>query len=58
MPVPSNHPQDTQTIWVVIIFLACLCAVYWRMALRMIAITLVVLAIYGAITGLHGLHHA
>jgi hypothetical protein len=58
MPVPSNQPQDTQTIMVVVIFLACLCVVYWRTALRVIAVALVALAIYGAITGLHGLHHA
>jgi hypothetical protein len=58
MPVPANQPQDTQTAWVVIIFLACVCVVYWRAALRVIAIALVALAIYGAIVGLHGLHHA
>lgn len=58
MPVTSNQPQDTQTILVVIIFLACLCVVYWRTALRVIVVALVALAIYGAITGLHGLHHA
>lgn len=58
MPVPSNQPQDIQTIMVVVIFLACLCVVYWRTALRVIVVALVALAIYGAITGLHGLHHA
>jgi hypothetical protein len=58
MPVPSNQPQDTQTILVVVIFLACLCVVYWRTLLRVIVVALVALAIYGAITGLHGLHHA
>jgi hypothetical protein len=58
MPVTSNQPQDTQTILVVIIFLACLCVVYWRTALRVIVVALVALAIYGAITGLYGLHHA
>jgi hypothetical protein len=57
MPVPSNHPQDTQAILVVITFLACLCVVYWRTALRVIVVALVALAIYGTITGLHGLHH-
>jgi hypothetical protein len=58
MPAPSNQPQDTQTILVVISFLACLCVVYWRTALRVIVVALVALAIYGAITGLHGLYHA
>jgi hypothetical protein len=42
---------------VVITFLACLCVVYWRTALRVIVIALVALVIYGTITGLHGLHH-
>jgi hypothetical protein len=58
MPVPSNQPQNTQTILVIIIFLGCLCVVYWRTALRVIVVALVALAIYGTITGLHGLHHA
>jgi hypothetical protein len=30
MPVPSNQPQNSQTIWVIVIFIACLCVVYWR----------------------------
>lgn len=58
MPVPSNQPQGTQMTLVVITFLACLCVVYWRTALWVIVVALVAPAIYGAITGLHGLHHA
>jgi hypothetical protein len=58
MPVPSNHPPDTQTIWAVIIFLACVCVVYWRTAIRVIVVTLAALTIYGAIAGLQVLHHA
>jgi hypothetical protein len=58
MPIPSNQPQDTQTISVVVIFLACLCVAYWRTVLRVIVVALVAFAIYGAIMGLYGLHHA
>jgi hypothetical protein len=57
MPVPSPQPQDNQAILVIVLFLAALCVVYWRTALRLIAIILIALAVYGVIAGLHGLHH-
>ena len=58
MPVPPVQPQDSHAIAVIVLFLAALCVVYWRMALRLIAIVLIALAVYGVIAGLHGLHHA
>ncbi len=57
MPTPAPQPQDSQAIIVVVLILACLCVVYWRTALRVIAIILIAFAIYGVIAGLHGLHH-
>jgi len=42
---------------VLVLFLACLCVIYWRTALRLIAIILVALAIYGMIAGFSGMHH-
>lgn len=57
MPALSPQPQDNHTILVIVLFLACLCVVYWRTALRVTAIILVALAIYGVIAGLHGSDH-
>ena len=42
---------------VVVLFLAALCVIYWRTALRIIAIILIALAVLGFIAGLHRLHH-
>jgi hypothetical protein len=57
MPVSSPQPQDSQAILIVVIFIAILSVIYWRMALRLIAIAVIVLSILGAIAGLHGLHY-
>jgi hypothetical protein len=57
MPAPPPQPQDNQAIFVVVLFIASLCVIYWRTALRLIAIVLVALAVYGIIAGLQSLHH-
>ena len=57
MPALSPQPQDSNTILAIVLFLACFCVVYWRIVLRLIAIILVALAIYGVLAGLHGLDH-
>jgi hypothetical protein len=57
MPVPSPQPHDNQAIVVIVLFIAALCVVYWRTALRVIAVILIALAVLGLITGFHGLHH-
>ena len=53
MHVPSPHPQHSQAIVAVVLFLAALCVVYWRTALRVIAVLLIALAALGVLTGLH-----
>ncbi len=58
MPATPPHPQDVATLTVVVVIVATLCVVYWRMTLRLIAIALMALAIYGAILAFSGLHHA
>jgi hypothetical protein len=56
MPVPSSNPQDTQAaIAILVAITAGLCIAYWRTALRVILILVLVLAVYGAVIGLHGL---
>ena len=57
MTIPSPQPQDNQAIVVVVLFLAAFCVIYWRTALRIIAIILIALAVLGFIAGLHDLHH-
>jgi hypothetical protein len=55
MPASPSNPQDTQAaVAFLIIFAACLCAVYWRIALRVILIAAIALAIYGTIVGVDG----
>ncbi len=57
MSIPPPQPQDSQAIVVIVLFLAALCVVYWRTALRVIAVILIALAVLGLIAGFHGLHH-
>ena len=52
-----NHPQDIQTVTVLAVLIASLCIIYWRITLRLIAIAVIALAIYGAVLALYGLHH-
>jgi hypothetical protein len=55
MPVPPSNPQDTQAAVAVLVAIAAgCCVVYWRTALRVIFIMVVILAVYGAVVGIHG----
>lgn len=56
MPLPSATPQDSHAIMVVVLLITGLCLVYWRIALRLAVFILLAFAIYGLITGLHGMH--
>lgn len=58
MQAPSPQAQDSQAILVVVLFVACLCVAYWRTAIRVIAIILVALAVFGIIVGVQVLDHA
>lgn len=51
MPVPST-PQDGHVIIVVVLIVAALCVIYWRLAIRLFVILMIALAVYGAIAGL------
>jgi hypothetical protein len=55
MPVPPSSPQETQAaVAVVIVVVATVCAVYWRIALRIILIAAIALAAYGTVVGVDG----
>ena len=56
MPLPSTTPQDNHAILVVVLIVTGLCIAYWRTALRVAVFILIAFAIYGLITGLHGMH--
>jgi len=58
MPLSSPQPQDGQAIIIVVILIAILSVIYWRIALRVIAIIFVALSILGVVAGLHGLHYS
>lgn len=54
MPVPPSDPQATQAVITVLaVIVAGWCVVYWRTALRVILILVLVLAVYGAVIGIH-----
>jgi len=53
MPVPPSNPQETQAVVAVLIIVgACICAVYWRTALRVMLIAAIALAVYGSVVGI------
>jgi hypothetical protein len=53
MPVPPTNAHDTQAVVaVMIIIAACICAVYWRTALRVMLILTIALAVYGSVVGI------
>jgi hypothetical protein len=54
--MPSNLP-DPETVTTVAVLTASLCVIYWRTALRLLVITLIALAIYGAFLAFYGLQH-
>jgi hypothetical protein len=57
MSVPAPQPQDTWTIVVIVLFVAAVCARYWRTVLLMIMISLLIFTVLGLIAGLHDMQH-
>ena len=58
MPLQSPQPENSQAIIMVVILVAILCVIYWRTALRIVAIIVVATTVLGVIASLHGLHFA
>jgi hypothetical protein len=56
MPAAQGPPPDLGSIGVLIALAACLCVAYWRTALRIVAILIIILACYGAVLILVELH--
>jgi hypothetical protein len=57
MSVPAPQPQDTATIVAIVLFVAAVCARYWRTVLLMIMISLLIFTVLGLIAGLHDMQH-
>lgn len=58
MPTAPGPPHDVQSIGILITFVVALCVFYWRIAIRLVAIAVIALSIYGAILFFEGLRHA
>jgi hypothetical protein len=55
MPVPPANPQDTQAaIAVVVAIVIGWCVIYWRTALKVALVVMLILLAYGMAVGLHG----
>jgi hypothetical protein len=57
MPVPALQPQDSAAIVAIVLFVAAVCARYWRTVLLMIMISLLIFTVLGLIAGLHDMQH-
>jgi len=58
MPLQSPHPENSQAIIMVVILVAILCVIYWRTALRVVAVIVIATTVLGVIASLHGMHFA
>jgi len=58
MPLQSPQPENSQAIIMVVILVAILCVIYWRTALRVVAIIVIATTALGVIASLHGMHFA
>jgi fatty-acid desaturase len=53
MNVPAPQPQDNAAIVAIVLFVAAICARYWRTVLLMIVIAMLAFTVIGLIAGLH-----
>jgi hypothetical protein len=56
MPATPTHAPDIEAVTTAVIAISSLCVIYWRIVLRLIAIALIALVIYGAVLVFYGLH--
>ena len=57
MPVGSGMTPDPGSFSMLIVLVAGLCVIFWRMALRIMATVFIALAVYGAVFLTEWLHH-
>ena len=51
-------PHDFPSVDILVMLVVALCVFYWRAAIRLAAIAVITLTIYGAILLIEGLQHA
>lgn len=54
----KQDPQNIQSIIVIIVVIATLCVIYWRLTLRLAAIVILATAIYGGVLIANGIRQA
>jgi len=57
MPAVQGPPQDLGSIGVLVMLIVAVCVIYWRTALRIAAILIITLAVYGAVLVVQAMHH-
>ncbi len=57
MSATQGPPLDPGPVILLAVLIASLCVIYWRTALRIVAIAIISLAVYGAVLVFEGLHH-
>jgi hypothetical protein len=57
MPPTPSPPHDFQSIGLLVTLIVALCVLYWRIAIRLVAIAVITLTIYGTVLLVEGLHH-
>jgi hypothetical protein len=56
MPAAPGPPFDPH-IGPLIMIVVALCVIYWRITIRLVAVAVITLTIYGAVLLLEGMHH-
>ena len=57
MPAVQGPPQDHLGAIVLIMLIAAVCVTHWRTTLRIAAIVIITLAVYGAFLVVEGMRH-
>jgi hypothetical protein len=57
MSATQGPPPDSGSIILLIVLIAGLCVIYWRIAVRIAAVVIISIAIYGAVLVVEGLDH-
>jgi hypothetical protein len=57
MPTPPSQLPNYQSIELLVVLIAAVCVIYWRAALKLAAIAVITLTIYGSVLLVEVLNH-
>jgi hypothetical protein len=57
MPTPPSQLPNHQSIELLVVLIAAVCVIYWRAALKLAAIAVITLTIYGSVLLVEVLNH-